>query len=145
MVINFWKCFTLFLNNFTPFNNIKPSSTRDGSRVFCQRTSRCIEVKLLVRTSQVWKTFLSPGCIKEDSWRFFSFISHLYPYYYINSLKQTYFHTQWDLASLAVLLFTYQNHFPILFSSQKNLQKNLSKNFTKKTVSSLPLQLICKC
>ena len=129
MVINFWKCFILS-NVFTTFNNNQNSSIRDSSRVFCQETSWCIEVGLLVRTSQAWKTFLSPGCIKEDSWQFFSFISFLYPsLYYKNSLPKTH-HSQWSLEeNFSVLVFILTKKPLLYFSSFKKSPKKFLKNF----------------
>ena len=136
MVINFWRCFSLFSNDFTHKKTIQQSCTRDGSRVFCQETSWCIEVGLLVRTSQAWKTFLSPGCIKEDSWQFFSFISFLYPSLYQTNSPTLKIHIHTQLGSkknLSVLFF-----IPKYFSRSYFLPpKNFSKIFIKKTVSSL--------
>jgi len=95
------------------------------------------EVGLLVRTSQAWKTFLSPGCIKEDSWRFLSSISFLYSsLYHINSLNQkTHFHTQKGLKENLLVSNIILKKFLILHFSPL---KKFSKNFLKKTKPSLP-------
>jgi hypothetical protein len=99
-------------------------------------------VGLLVRTSQAWKTSLSPGCIKKDSWQFFSFISFLYlsPYQKNSLYSKTHIHIQLGIKEnpsvsniiLKKIFISHPTFYSLIFFA-----KTFSKNIPK-TANSLP-------